>query len=246
LPQRVELEAAPGVWIRFALIPSGRFVMGSPPDEVGRLANERQHEVIISRAFYMGQMCVTQEQYEAVMGANPSYTKGAKHPVDSVSWDDAMDFCRRVSQRTGRSVRLPTEAQWEYACRAGTSTPFNTGQTLPRTMAQYYCGWSYPNIRVEVSGSDPVAVGSFPPNAWGLYDMHGNIFEWCSDYYGLYSAGGAVDPTGPTQGDANSSRVLRGGSWDGFPQDCRAACRGGVSPGGRDGSFGFRCLLDVP
>ena len=161
LPPRVELEAAPGVWMRFALIPSGRFIMGSPTDEAERSDDELQHTVTISKPFYMGQMCVTQEQYEAVMKANPSRFKGAKRPVETVSWDDAMDFCRRVSQRTGRSVRLPTEAQWEYACRAGTATPFNTGPTLPRNMAQYYWSWGYPSNRGVI----------FPPPRlrWGVF-----------------------------------------------------------------------------
>ena len=247
LPQRVELEAAPGVWMRFALIPSGRFVMGSPPDEKGRSDDEgSQHAVIISKSLYMGQTCVTQEQYEAVMGTNPSYHKGAKYPVEMVSWDQAMDFCRRVSQRTGRSVRLPTEAQWEYACRAGTTTPFNTGPTLPRNMAHYGC-WqpnsTYPSNRVGMTAEDfgTVAVGSFPPNAWGLYDMHGNGWEWCSDWYkDDYSAGEVTDPTGPKDG---SHRVLRGGSQYNDPWYCRSAYRGWNLPYGLGGNVGFRVAM---
>jgi formylglycine-generating enzyme required for sulfatase activity len=240
LPQRVELEAAPGVWMRFALIPSGRFVMGSPTDEAERQPNERQHEVIISRSFYMGQTCVTQEQYEAVMGANPSQTKGAKNPVDTVSWDDAMDFCHRVSKRSGHSVRLPTEAQWEYACRAGTCTPFNTGRTLPRNMAQYDWSWGYPSNRAGVSDLASVAVGNFSPNAWGLYDMHGNVWQWCSDWYGDYPAGEVTDPTGPKEG---SLRVLRGGSWHTYPRRCRSAIRIRSGPGYRLDINGFRVVV---
>jgi len=244
LPQRlsqcVELEAAPGVWMCFALIPSGRFVMGSPPDEAQRRDNERQHEVIISRAFYMGQTCVTQEQYEAVMGAHRSEYKGAKYPVDSVSWDDAMDFCRRVSKRSGRSVRLPTEAEWEYACRAGTSTPFNTGRTLPRGAANVW-DWNYPSNRAGVSASSgSVAVQSFPPNAWGLYDMHGNVWEWCSDRFGDYSAGEATDPIGPKEG---SLRVLHGGSWDDDRRYSRSAYRRWNVPSSWQYTYGFRAVF---
>jgi len=242
LPQRVELEAAPGVWMRFALIPSGRFIMGSPPDEAERSDDERQHNVIISRAFYMGQTCVTQEQYEAVMGTNPSYHKGAKYPVETVSWDNAKAFCDHVSQRTGRSVCLPTEAQWEYACRAGTTTPFNTGRTLARGMASYYWPYSYPSNRAGISVSGSVAVRSFPPNAWGLYDMHGNVWQWCSDWFGDYPAGNVTDPTGPKDG---SLRVLRGGSWNIYPWYCRSADRSGGYPVDRGGGIGFRVAVSA-
>jgi formylglycine-generating enzyme required for sulfatase activity len=213
--------------------------MGSPTDEAERSDDERQHEVIISKPFYMGQTSVTQEQYEAVMGANPSSTKGARNPVDTVSWDDAMAFCRGVSKRTGRSVRLPTEAQWEYACRAGTSTPFNTGRTLARGMASY--SYSYPSNRTGISVSGSVAVRSFPPNAWGLYDMHGNVWQWCSDWFGDYPAGNVTDPTGPKDG---SLRVLRGGSWYYGPRNCRSAGRGRGYPDDRYG-LGFRVAVSA-
>jgi formylglycine-generating enzyme required for sulfatase activity len=176
------------------------------------------------------------------METNPSYTKGARNPVDSVSWEDAMEFCRRVSQRSGRSVRLPTEAQWEYACRAGTSTPFNMGRTLPRNMAAYGWSYTYPSNRAGVSPHGSVAVGSFPPNAWGLYDMHGNVWQWCSDWYGDYPAGEVTDPTGPKEG---SLRVLRGGSWNYDPRYCRSACRYWFNPGSRYDYFGFR-VADAP
>jgi formylglycine-generating enzyme required for sulfatase activity len=243
LPQHVELETAPGVWMRFALIPSGRFVMGSPSDEAQRIDNEPQHEVIISKPFYMGQTCVTQEQYEAVMGTNPSsYNKGARNPVDNVSWDDATEFCRRVSKRCGHSVRLPTEAEWEYACRAGTSTPFNTGRTLPRGVAVYDWSYSYPSNRAGVSPPGSVAVGSFPPNAWGLYDMHGNVWQWCSDWLGDYPAGEVTDPTGPKDGGL---RVLRGGSWGVLPRLCRSAYRTGGDPVSRLSGVGFRAAVSA-
>jgi formylglycine-generating enzyme required for sulfatase activity len=141
-------------------------------------------------------------------------------------------------------VRLPTEAQWEYACRAGTSTPFNTGPTLGRRLARYNMDWSYPSNRQGVLVTDSAAVGSFPPNAWGLYDMHGNEWEWCNDYYGPYPAGDAVDPTGPAQIYGPSTRVLRGGSWFDPPPNCRAANRPGSAPDLRCPYFGFRVCLD--
>jgi len=243
LPQRMELEAAPGVWMRFALIPSGRFVMGSPSDEAQRADNERQHEVIISEPFYMGQTCVTQEQYEAVMGTNPSasYNKGAKNPVDKVNWEDAMEFCRSFSKRSGHSVHLPTEAQWEYACRAGTSTPFNTGRTLPRKPA-YHQGYTYPNNRADIPADGSVAVGTFAPNSWGVYDMHGTMWQWCSDWFGDFPTGEVTDPTGPKNGGL---RVLRGGSRSEAPRLCRSAFRGSENPADRFDIFCFRVAVSA-
>jgi formylglycine-generating enzyme required for sulfatase activity len=243
LPQRVELEAAPGVWMRFALIPSGRFVMGSPSDEVQRTGNEDQHEVIISKPFYMGQTCVTQEQYEAVMGSNPSasYNNGAKNPVDKVNWKDAMEFCRSLSKRSGQSVHLPTEAQWEYACRAGTSTPFNTGRTLQRKPA-YHQGYTYPNNRADIPADGSVAVGTFAPNSWGLYDMHGTMWQWCSDWSGDYPADEVTDPTGPKDG---ALRVLRGGSRADAPRQCRSAFRLLDDPVYQFDIFSFRVAMSA-
>ncbi len=249
LPPRVELETAPGLWMRFALIPSGRFVMGSPPDEAGRSdlypgdPTELQHAVIISRAFYMGQTCVTEERYETVMGADPSHHKGAKDPVGWARWENATEFCRLVSKRTGRNVRLPTESQWEYACRAGTTTPFNTGRTLPRSMAMYDWRTTFPGNRVEVPFSQPVpqvAVGSFPPNAWGLYDMHGGVSEWCSDWLGDYPTGEVTDPTGPKKGHLHAQR---GGCWLYIPRLCRSACRQDCSHLYQFVSYGLRVVL---
>ncbi len=239
LPKMIELEVGGGVNMQFALIPAGRFLMGSPPGEVGRDDDEQQHEVIISRPFYMGVTAVTQEQYEAVMGENPSYYKGAKNPVETVSWYKAVAFCRERSRRSGHKVRLPTEAEWEYACRAGTTTPFYTGRTLPRDMANYDTGYAFPSNRTGRSDPKVLPVGSFRPNAWGLWDMHGNIWEWCEwcgDWYGEYPGGQARD--------SGASRMVRGGSWNNHPQYCRSAYR--VAPDGQSGEVGFRCVLDTP
>jgi formylglycine-generating enzyme required for sulfatase activity len=243
LPQRIELEVGGGPAMRFALIPAGRFLMGSPPSEVGRVEDERQHEVIISRPFYMGVTAVTQGQYQAVMGNNPSEFTGEKNPVETVSWDDATVFCRRLSERSGCKVRLPTEAEWEYACRAGTSTPFYTGQVLPRDTANYYTGYFFPSNRAGKSRPKVLPVGSFRPNAWGLCDMHGSVLEWCNDRYGDYPSGPVRDPEGS---DSGASRVLRGGSWYDIPRCCRSAYRICCAPVARIDHVGFRCVQDPP
>jgi formylglycine-generating enzyme required for sulfatase activity len=209
--------------------------MGSPVTEKGREAAESQHAVTISKAFYMGKYTVTQEQYEKVMGSNPSKFKGAKKPVENVSWDDAQEFCRKLSTTSAKTVRLPTEAEWEYACRAGSATAYCFGDD-EAGLAEY--AWH------GTSGTtDP--VGEKKPNAWGLYDMHRNVYEWCQDRYGDYPAGAATDPQGPVEG---ADRVMRGGCWVTSPGDCRSAHRIKVSPSIRGVdflgmSFGFRVVV---
>ncbi len=181
---------------------------------------------------------MTQEQYERVMGpgTNPSARKGEPaRPVENVTWQEARDFCTRLSERpeekaAGRRYRLPTEAEWEYACRAGTTTPFSCGDQLTGERANCNGG--------EDGG--PVPVGSYPPNAWGLYDMHGNVAEWCADGHGPYPEGPLRDPTGPETG---LSRVVRGGSWADPPSECRSAARGLERPAARSGRVGFRVVL---
>jgi len=241
LPQRVELDLGKGVTMRLALIPAGHFLMGSPEAEAGRCNDEGpQHEVTISKPFYMGQTTVTQEQYEAAMGSNPSENKGAKNPVEMVSWDDAVKFCQKVSAQTGRRVQLPTEAQWEYACRAGSKMAYNTGRTLPRDMANYGVCWTYPSNRAGNPEETSFPAGSFPSNAWGLYDMHGNVWQWCSDWYRDYKDGPVTDTAGVVTGGL---RVLRGGSWFDGPGFCRSAYRRGSDPGGRSDDDGFRVAV---
>jgi len=244
LPKRVELELGKGVLMRLALIPAGHFTMGSPANEADRQTwgdDETQHQVTISKPFYMGVTTVTQEQYEAVMGSNPSQYKGAKNPVETVSWDEATAFCAAVSKRTGRKVHLPTEAQWEYACRAGTATAFNTGSVLARDMANYGGWWTYPSNRAgDSAATGALAVGSFKPNAWGLYDMHGSVWQWCSDLYGNYEKGSVTDPTGAA---TDGLRVLRGGSWRGTPRYCRSAYRSRDYPVYRGDLIGFRVAV---
>jgi formylglycine-generating enzyme required for sulfatase activity len=219
-----------GVDMTFALIPPGEFLMGSPPDEVGRWKDEGpQHAVEITRAFYLGIYPVTQAQWQAVMGSNPSYHKGENLPVERVSWDDCQEFCRRTSELTGKCLSLPSEACWEYACRAGTTTPYHFGTTISRGQANYY----------KSGDIKTTPVGNYPANAFGLFDMHGNIWEWCADQYdeGYYAKSPRQDPQGPSN---VSSRVLRGGSWADVPGNCRAASRNGYAPAPRDYNFGCR------
>jgi len=240
------LDLGKGVTMKLALIPAGKFLMGSPPGESDRNDEEGpQHEVTISKPFYMGIHEVTQEQYKAVMGANPSYIKGASNPVELVIWEDAVEFCNKLSAKTGKTVRLPTEAEWEYACRAGTTTPFHTGETISTDEANYDGSYVYGSGRKGKDRQKTVPVGSFKPNAFGLYDMHGNVWEWCSDWYdkNYYRKAPRVDPQGPVSG---SRRVLRGGSESDLPRDCRSAFRGWYLPlpGPRLGDLtGFRVAV---
>jgi formylglycine-generating enzyme required for sulfatase activity len=244
------LDLGNNVKMRLVLIPAGKFMMGSPATEAGRNSNEGpQNEVTLSKPFYMGVFEVTQEQYEQVMGVNPSYFKGAKNPVEQVYWDEAVEFCKKLSARTGKKVRLPTEAQWEYACRAGTTTAFHTGDVLKPGQANALIP-SNPGVwdRIMSSGQKTIQTtpaGSFSPNGFGLYDMHGNVWEWCADWYGedYYGNSPKTDPRGP---EAGSGRVLRGGSWDFYPQNCRSAIRGWHSPDFRNVSIGFRVAVDLP
>lgn len=220
-PGELLLDLGGGVSMKLALIPAGKFMMGSPETEKDRrMAEGPQREVRISKPFYMGVYEVTREQYERLMGKNPSKFKGPRNPVEQVSWDDAVEFCNKLSQKTGREVSLPTEAQWEYACRAGSKTRFGFGDN-DAELGDY--GWF-----TENSGDKTHQVGGKKPNALGLYDMHGNVAEWCSDWYGPYGRANDTDPAGPTSG---RSHVLRGGSWYRYPPDCRSAHRGGISPG---------------
>jgi formylglycine-generating enzyme required for sulfatase activity len=231
------------IGMEFVLIPADEFVMGSPKDEEGRLDNEGpQHRVKINRPFYMGATEVTQEQYERIVGNNPAQFKGARNPVETVSWEDAVEFCRKLSQEEGMNYRLPTEAEWEYACRAGTTTPFYTGWTISTDQANYDGTHSYGTGVEGVYRDETTPVASFSPNPWGLYDMHGNVWEWCGDWCGehYYRKSPAADPTGPAIG---SLRVLRGGSWSGHPAGCRSAFRFRRGPAAAHYYGGFRVRL---
>jgi formylglycine-generating enzyme required for sulfatase activity len=192
------------------------------------------HEVTISKPYYLGKYEVTQGQYEQIMGNNPSQFKGRDLPVECVSWDDAQEFCKKVSEKTGQSVRLPTDAEWEHACRAGTKTLYCTGDTEADLDRAAWYG--------NNSNGTTHPVGQKVPNAWGAYDMHGNVWEWVQDFYAPYKAEAATDPIGPSQGQY---RVLRGGSWGDGPRRCRSAFRIGYPPDLRN-FFGFRVVGSSP
>jgi formylglycine-generating enzyme required for sulfatase activity len=237
-------EITNSIGMKLVLIPKGTFMMGSPESEEGRKENETQHEVTISKDYYLGVTEVTQAQYEKVIGKNPSYYQGAivgnenaDLPVEQVSWDDAVEFCKKLSElpeeiKAGRVYRLPTEAQWEYACRAGSKTAYSFDDEeglLPEH------GWFNRN-----SSNRTHTVGLLEPNAWGLYDMHGNVWEWCSDWYEEYPKGAVGDPTGPSKG---AHRVFRGGSWSDVAASCGSGDRSWDDPSFRGSILGFRLAL---
>jgi formylglycine-generating enzyme required for sulfatase activity/outer membrane protein assembly factor BamB len=270
-PARViSVDGGPGQGMRtvtnsigmdLALLPPGEFLMGSPDTDLDAREDEKpRHRVRITRPFYMGRYEVTQEEYQRVMGTNPSFFSPTGHgkdrvaglnagrfPAEQVRWHDAVAFCARLSElpaekEAGRVYRLPTEAEWEYACRAGTTTPFSAGDSLSSLQANF-------------NGNNPAggaargpflartsAVGSYAPNAWGLYDMHGNVWEWCADWYGrtYYRESPSEDPAGPATG---SSRVIRGGEWYGDGRDCRSAFRYADLPDGIFYVMGFRVVM---
>ena len=223
--------------MEFVWIPPGTFLMGSPETEEGRFSRESLHEVTLSKGFFMQTTEVTQSQWIAVMGNNPSYFKacGVDCPVEGASWNDVQEFIGRLNENSdGEYYRLPTEAEWEYSCRAGTSFRFNTGDSesdLDRA------GWYGEN-----SGGKTHPVGLKEPNAWGLYDMHGNVWEWCRDWYGNYPEYAVSDPTGPANGAA---RVIRGGAWYRPAEYCRTAYRYWYVPDYRYHYLGFR-LVRLP
>ena len=238
LPVEKTVDLGDGVVLELVLIPAGRFEMGSPANEAGRWGDQEGpvHRVRITRAFYIGKCEVTQEVWEKVMGTNPSNIKNAKNPVGGVSWDDCQDFLKKLNAlgKERGEFRLPTEAQWEYACRAGTKTRFCSGDA-DAGLADY--AWFDAN-----SGGTTHPVGTRKPNAWGLHDMHGNVWEWCADWWeqDYYAKSPKDDPVGPATG---SRRVLRGGSWDVSPGSCRSSTRRGDVPAFRLNSVGFRVVV---
>ena len=234
---------ANSVGMKLALIPKGKFMMGSPPSEKDRKADESLREVTLSRDFYLGIHEVTQEQYEKISGKNPSGFKGSTLPVETVSWDDAVEFCQKLSalpeeHKAKRKYRLPTEAEWEYACRAGTVTPFHFGGELNGLQANCEGKFPYGTSMKGAYLGKTTLVGSYAPNAWGLHDMHGNVWEWCADLYGMQPKDRQDTPSG---GD----RVLRGGSWSSSAKDCRAAKRLRLTPVNKSNNRGFRVLMSL-
>ncbi|MBD1890357.1 bifunctional serine/threonine-protein kinase/formylglycine-generating enzyme family protein [Coleofasciculus sp. FACHB-SPT9] len=240
-----------GMTLEMVEIPGGTFLMGSPDMEKKRNSNESpQHQVTVA-PFFMGKFTVTQAQWKAVANLpkinrdiqpDPSYFKGTNRPVENVSWHDTVEFCARLSKKTGKSYRLPSETQWEYACRAGTTTPFHVGDTITTNLANYDGNSTYASEPKGKYRLQTTEVGSFLPNAFGLYDMHGNVWEWCADiwhpsYKGAPNDGNAWE----SEGD-NSFRLLRSGSCINDPWDCRSAVRGRNQPDSNSRYFGFRVV----
>ena len=240
--------------LEMVYIPPGTFQMGSPETETGRYSAESpQHPVTLAEPFFIGKYPVTQAQWRVVAGLSqvkqeldpdPSEFKGDNCPVEQVSWHDATEFCARLSQHTGRNYRLPTEAEWEYACRAGTTTPFYFGETITTDLANYNGNYAYGSGPVGIYRQKTTDVNSFPPNAFGLYDMHGNVLEWCQDWWhDSYEAAPEDGRAWLSHGEEEEERrVLRGGSWYDYPVGCRSANRFRVTPEGRYNSVGFRVV----
>jgi formylglycine-generating enzyme required for sulfatase activity len=236
-PKELAVDLGKGVKLELVLIPAGEFKMGSPDSDKDAERSEKpQHRVRITKPFCLGKYLVTQEQWEAVMGSNPSYFKGPKNPVETVSWDDCREFLKKLNAKLGTQrgkFVLPTEAQWEYACRAGSTTRYCFADDEVR-LGDY--AWY-----AENSDGKPHPVGEKKPNAWGLYDMHGNVCEWCRDWVddGYYARSPTDDPSGPATGLV---RVVRGGGWKIDSRGWRSATRDGALPE-RRGDVGFRIAL---
>jgi formylglycine-generating enzyme required for sulfatase activity len=242
------VETINSIGMMLVLIPAGEFQMGSPIGEIGRANDEQQHRVRIANSFYLGVTEVTQAQYKQITGENPSYFLAGRAgeslvadvntdnlPVEQVSWDDAVAFCQKLGQREGKTYRLPTEAEWEYACRAGTTAPFHFGSALQRNVA---------NFTNDTYLGRTAVVGLYAANAFGVYDMHGNVWEWCSDWYGAdyYGTSEADNPQGPNTG---SDRVHRGGGWCSPSLHSRSASRSSSTPSIRYYDHGFRVVQVV-
>jgi formylglycine-generating enzyme required for sulfatase activity len=254
-PRVLARRVVNSVGVSLALLPAGNFKMGSAPSEAERGDDEGpQHEVTITKPLYMGIHPITQRQYELVMGFNPCYFRGAKgggpdFPVENVSWHEADEFCKKLSElpaekEEGRVYRLPTEAEWEYACRAGQATPFSYGMAISSHEANFNGHYPYGQASRGPYLERTSQVGSYPPNHFGLYDMHGNVWEWCSDYYDryFYRHSPRFDPQGPPTG---TLRVVRGGSCYNIGRFCRSAYRFGIIPENRDLDVGLRVVMEM-
>ena len=226
---RLEVPLPGGLSMAFAYCPPGQFWMGGTAND----DEKPVHTVTLTKGFYAGVYAVTQEQYQAVMGTNPSHFKGPKRPVEQVSWSDSQEFLVKLSKLCGREIRLPTEAEWEYFCRAGSTTDYCNGDD---EAALHRVGWFDSNSKNETH-----PVGELSPNQYSLYDCHGNLWEWCLDWYDdkAYQRGDCQDPTGPKSG---SFRVLRGGGWYNYAPNCRSADRDRNDPSHRCSNLGFRCV----
>jgi formylglycine-generating enzyme len=219
---------------KFVWIKPGSFLMGSPREDLDRRDDEIQHGVTLTKGFYMSIYTVTLEEWQEVMRNNSRRISSEKNMSVDVSWNDCQDFIQKLREKDKKAYRLPSEAEWEYCCRAGTKTRFYFGDDISTAQSNFN-GTLFGGTGIFREKLTP--VGSFPANAWGLYDMHGNVFQWCQDWYGEYPQKVLVDPQGPKEG---KFRVLRGGSWKSGYWDCRSAYRSWQDPRWTDEQFGFR------
>lgn len=236
--------------LRMVKIPAGEFLMGSPPTEANREEQEGPQRSLQVPSFYMGAYAITQKQYETVMGNNPSYftddqgKDGANLPVEQITWQEADAFCKQLSELTGRTYRLPSEAEWEYACRAGTTTPFSFGETLTTEIANFFADFSFTENYEENYRNTPAAADSFWPNDFGLYNMHGNVHEWCADDYHDSYGSAPSDANKWLSNNTQASKVMRGGSWFNDIHLCRSAARDKNTQVGRSNASGFRVVCE--
>ena len=238
-----------GVQVVFRWIEPGTFMMGSPDNEKERYSWEDCHQVTLSEGYWLTETSVTQTLWEAVMGSNPSHFKGENLPVETVSWDDCQNFLKKMSEfHIELALRLPWEAEWEYACRAGTTTPFSFGENITPEQVNYDGNYPYSNGIKGEFRSKTVPVKALPCNSWGLYEMHGNVWEWCQDQWqSSLGQEAAKDPRHEgSEPEEGAERVIRGGSWDNLGGSARSACRGSGSPGNRVDGIGLRLSLGQP
>ena len=232
-PNEPPKEFTNSLGMKFVWIPPGTFMMGSPKEEKGRNEDEIQHKVTLTKGFYLGVYLVAQEEWEAVMDTNPSVHKHEKNlPVERVNWENCQEFLKRIGKKDGHTYRLPTEAEWEYSCRAGSKGAYFFGEDR-KLLGQY--AWYEENSERKTH-----PVGQKKPNEWGLYDMHGNVWEWCADWLGEYPKSDVVDPKGP---DAGIRRVVRGGSYFSNASNVRSADRRYPMPMAYLSYFGFRVAM---
>ncbi|MBI4784164.1 MAG: SUMF1/EgtB/PvdO family nonheme iron enzyme [Oscillatoriophycideae cyanobacterium NC_groundwater_1537_Pr4_S-0.65um_50_18] len=245
-----------GVVLDMVMIPDGTFQMGSPETELARSERESPQHPVTVQSFLMGKFQVTQAQWKAVaalpkvkldLKSNPSDFKGSDRPVENISWNEAVEFCDRLSKKTGRQYRLPSEAEWEYACRAGTETPFHFGDTITVDIASFDSSRSYGEAPVSAASEETTPVGSFEvANAFGLYDMHGNVREWCADHWHENYQGAPDTSKAWLSESTNQPRIQRGGSWRSSPRFCRSAARNSDDVDIRCDCNGFRVVCSVP
>jgi formylglycine-generating enzyme required for sulfatase activity/tRNA A-37 threonylcarbamoyl transferase component Bud32 len=229
-----------GVKLEMVEIPAGTFYMGSPENEEGRLNHEIPQHLVTVPGFFIGKYPLTQAQYQAIIGKNPARFKGANRPVEKVSWNDAARFCQKLSQKTGKNYKLPSEAQWEYACRAGTTTPFYFGESITPYLVNYDGNYAYAAAPKGQYRKQTTDVGTFPPNAFGLYDMQGNVWEWCEDDWQKNYIDAPIN--GNALIDQSICKLMRGGSWDHLPVFCRSAYRSSYNLDSYYFNIGFRVV----